>query len=991
MLTLCAAERSDGQVPAEQTNVALNKAAYQSSAINFNDVAHLATDGSPDTFWQSAVEDQPWIYIDLGGARRISGVRLNWGEVAPKGCNIQVCDQAGPPLNWSDVAHLSCTPAQAADAHFTEVEARYVRMIADTGSAPGGCQLKDFEVQGIEPATPAIAAGPLPAADDQGIIPLDGSDWKLQNTLFCHDTAEAISSSSFMPRTWLRAKVPATVLANYIRDGAIPDPDFGAQQRLISESFFQNDFWYRKEFQFAALLPGQHILLNFDGINWKADIYLNGHAVQQIKGAFMRGSADVTTLLLPNQKNVLAVLIHKCANPGPSNTKSFAHYSHNGGILGKDSPTFVASLGWNWMPSVRGRNIGIWDHVSLQQTGSVVLVDPFVQTVVSKDLHHADLKLKVQLKNLENAPVHCVLKAKLGNLEISQPEELAANETKEVTLDKTNFPQLTLENPPLWWPNGYGEQPIQRLQLSVDVNNSISSSKQIAFGIRELAYDISDKTLRISCNGQPIQLNGGNWGMDETMLRYEAKDYDIAVRLHKEMHMTMIRNWVGQVGKEEFFDACDKYGILVWNDFWLANPADGPNPDDDALFMTNVRDRIARIRNHPSLALYCGRNEGNPPKSLNGMADETTTLDGTRYYIPNSASGLVSGHGPYEPKPPSWYFENRGKTLHSELGIVAVPTADTMRQMLPAQDLWPINDLWALHDYYQPRCKVYTKRIDQSYGLSKGLDEFCEKAQLHNLENAKAMLESWRSNSGSGGLIWMSHPAWPSLICQFYDYYLNPTAAYFGARTANEPLHILWNASTNEIKVANNTSQNFTNLHAQAWIYNMDGSQKFHHESDLNSGAGQAAVTCFKLEFPNDLTPVHFIKLKLTSSDKTVSENFYWNGTKEGDYLTLGDLPKTTIAGSWARTDTSGTTILNAHLQNSSAKVAMAICLKVVNDKDPVKRILPVFYDDNYISLLPGESRDVRMEVESTLLQDSAPRIAVDGWNVASFTLPPAK
>ena len=206
-----------------------------------------------------------------------------------------------------------------------------------------------------------------------------------------------------------------------------------------------------------------------------------------------------------------------------------------------------------------------------------------------------------------------------------------------------------------------------------------------------MTFDTSDKTLRIFCNGQRIQLNGGNWGMDETMLRYEAADYDTAVRLHQQMHMTMIRNWVGQIGKEEFFDACDKYGLLVWNDFWLANPADGPAPDDHAMFMANVNDRILRIRNHPSLALYCGRNEGNPPKDLDqGMAASTTSLDGTRYYLPNSKAGFVTGGGPYEPHSPEWYFQNRGKTLHSELGIVCVPTADSMRLMMPEKDLWPI-------------------------------------------------------------------------------------------------------------------------------------------------------------------------------------------------------------------------------------------------------------------------------------------------------------
>jgi hypothetical protein len=635
------------------------------------------------------------------------------------------------------------------------------------------------------------------------------------------------------------------------------------------------------------------------------------------------------------------------------------------------------------MLPIPGRNIGIWDHVSLQLAGPVQMLAPFVHTTVAQDRQSADLTVEVTATNLEPTPQDATITGTLGSISFSKKISLAASESKRLTFAPGDVPQLHIEHPQLWWPNNYGDQPLQQLLLSIETTGGSKSQQQVTFGIRQFTYDTSDKILKISCNGQHIQLNGGNWGMDETLLRYKASDYDTAVHLHQQMHMTMIRNWVGQVGKEEFLDACDKYGILVWNDFWLANPGDGNNPDDQAMFIANVNDRITRIRNHPSLALYCGRNEGDPPKPLDAaMAAATTSLDGTRYYIKNSAAGLVSGHGPYEPKSDDWYFKNRGKTLHSELGIVCVPTADSMRLMMPEKDLWPISDMWYVHDFFQPRCRIYTKKIDQSYGPSVSLDDFCEKAQMENWENAKAMMEAWRSNSGSGGLIWMSHPAWPSLICQLYDFYLNPTGAYFGVRIGNEPLHILWDPSSNEVKVANNTGASFQNLQAQGWIYNMDGTEQSHQEAQVNSGSDGTATDCFTLNFPIGLTPVHFIKLTLKAASHVVSENLYWRGIKADDYVELNEMKTANITASFSQLKQSGQSTIDIHLENPGPGIALMICAKVVKSSSAHQRILPIFYDDNYVTLLPHEKREIKASYESALLENEQPQVVIQGWNL---------
>jgi hypothetical protein len=329
-----------------------------------------------------------------------------------------------------------------------------------------------------------------------------------------------------------------------------------------------------------------------------------------------------------------------------------------------------------------------------------------------------------------------------------------------------------------------------------------------------------------------------------------------------------------------------------------------------------------------------------------------------------------------------------------------------MRLMMPEKDLWPINDMWYLHDFFQSRCRAYTKQIDQSYGPSENLDQFCEKAQMENWENAKAMMEAWRSNSGSGGLIWMSHPSWPSLICQLYDYYFNPSAAYFGVRKANEPLHILWDASSGLVKVANNTGKNFENLHAEAWTYNLDGTQTSHQEAVVNSGADGVATDCFALTFPASLSPVHFIKLKLTDGGKAVSENIYWHSTpvplaaiepnnpdyKPVDvyenYLALKDMKPVSLNGSFSQIMEKGTISLTIHLENPSSQIALMACVKVVRADAPSERILPIYYDDNYVTLLPHEKRELHAEFDSSLLKGSQPALQLQGWNTPPVTLP---
>jgi hypothetical protein len=319
-------------------------------------------------------------------------------------------------------------------------------------------------------------------------------------------------------------------------------------------------------------------------------------------------------------------------------------------------------------------------------------------------------------------------------------------------------------------------------------------------------------------------IRGGNWGLPEANLNLDSAGYDLRVRLHKEMNMNLIRNWVGQTGTDHFYNACDKHGIMIWDDFWLANPVDGPHPLNNEMFMDNVRDKILNRRNHASVAIWCGRNEGYPPAALDSaMRVECSNLDGTRYYVSSSADRPVTGLGPYETKDPKWYFTQRGNTLHTEQGIVCVPSAESMRAMMPDEFRWPINDMWGKHDWTQPRVRIYTEDMARSYGEPTGLTDFCKKAQMLNMEGPKAMMETWQSNRGPGVIVWMTHPAWPSLICQSYDYYFEPTAAYFAFKKGSEPVHIMWRADNEKVQVVNNTLRPLKGLNALVEVYDFSG------------------------------------------------------------------------------------------------------------------------------------------------------------------------
>ena len=762
----------------------------------------------------------------------------------------------------------------------------------------------------------------------------------------------------FDAQRWLPATVPGTVLTSYFNAGAVPDQRYDDEQLQISESFFLSDFWYRDEFDLPEDWAGKEVVLHFDGINWKAEVFVNGSLAGRIEGAFSRAALDVTGLLKPG-RNALAVRILKNDHPGIVKEQDRISADLNGGVLGADNPTMHATIGWDWIPTVRGRNIGIWNDVWLSaHQGGVTIDDVFVDTDLPlPSTAYADLKPVVTLTNHGSQERLAEIILHYGDLEIAGSAMLAPGETRDVAL-----PAARLEQPQLWWPAGYGEPHLYQVDASVWVDGVPSDSKRLYSGVREMSYTMDGGVLDFYVNGRRLIGNGGNWGYPEVNLNYRAREYDIAVAYHADMHFTMIRNWVGQTGDEEFWEACDRHGVMVWQDFWLANPADGPVPDDEAMFLANAEDYLRKIRHHPCLALYCGRNEGNPPAALDeGLRALVNRLHPGMQYIPHSATGPVSGNGPYRALPVEEYFTlERGRDrFHSERGMPNVPTVESLERMLAPAHRWPQDDVWGMHDYALESAQsaaTFNAMVEKAFGEPESLEQFAQWAQWINYDGHRAMYES-RSAQRKGLLIWMSHSCWPSMVWQTYDYYFAPTAAYFGAKKGSAPVRIQWNPAAGRVEVVNNNAGDLSGLTALAVVAAPDGTVLSEQQTELD--AAEDSTVALPFEIPGQ--DLFLLRLRLLQGDAELADNFYvLHPDDPGNLQALNELPvaKVDLRTEWTREGDQW--IGTATLENRSGTPALMLRLNLVGARSG-GQILPVFYEDNWISLLPGERKCIRV------------------------------
>jgi hypothetical protein len=676
--------------------------------------------------------------------------------------------------------------------------------------------------------------------------------WKLKPQSEVGTEMYSMLTDSYDASTWVDAVVPGTAFNSYVLAGLEKDPNFGNHIHQVDRKKYDRSFWYRTEFAVPADFDKELIWLNFNGVNRKAEIYLNGQMIGVLDGFMHRGRFNVTELVNRTGTNILAVLVHMPRTP----------------LANQGSPTYLSSGGWDWMPYVPGLNSGITDKVFLSNTGNVTLIDPWIRSELPTHAR-ADLSIQLEVKNNAAQSNKAVVKGTImpGNITFSKEVHLEVNSTTTVKFEKRFFPQLGIHSPKLWWPNGYGEPNLYTCTFEVIVEGQVSETRDVKFGIKKYTYDKAGNTLHIHINGIPVFVKGANWGMSEYMLRCRGEEYDTKVRFHKEMNLNMIRNWLGSVTDDEFYEACDKYGIMVWDDFWINS---NPNlPYDLHVFNNNLIEKIKRIRNHPSIAVWCGDNESNPQPPLEGwMAENVKTFDGgDRYFQANSHAGGLTGSGPWGAFEPRHYFTEypdglegdpvRGWGFRTEIGTAVVPNFESFKKFMPQENWWPRDEMWNLH-YFGPSAfnaapDRYDALITKGFGTPAGIEDYCRKAQLINIASNKAMYEGWLDRmweDASGIMIWMGQSAYPSMVWQTYDYYYDLTGAYWGVKSACEPLHILWNPVTDAVKIANTTAENFNGLQAEVMIYNLDGKPvTSYNRSVIVDSPSNSTVECFTIGF----------------------------------------------------------------------------------------------------------------------------------------------
>ncbi|MGE5497918.1 MAG: glycoside hydrolase family 2 protein, partial [Syntrophothermus sp.] len=774
------------------------------------------------------------------------------------------------------------------------------------------------------------ASASLKAAKD-GMFSIRGG-WELIESEKINLSGEEISQPGINTADWYNAVVPGTVLTSLVEQGVYPDPYFGLNNMSVTDSLCRKDWWYRASVNVPAEGINKNKWICFEGINYKAEIFLNGSRLGNIDGAFSRGIFDVSGKLNETGENILAVHIIPPPDPGiPHEESPSAGQGPNGGLLCLDGPTFISSEGWDWVPGIRDRNIGIWQDVNLKFAGPVTIKDPQVITDLPlPDTTKADVTIKTELFNSGTKVQKITLTGKISDVVIKKDIELKPGEKKEVSFTPAEFSQLRFADPKLWWPNGYGNQALYNLELKAETEGVVSDIKTERFGIREMSYEMTvdfpgikgkrieyspvndikqgqplfdnisrrdvghgtavpslfkeTDTLQlkeieqdamapylvIKVNGRRIFCKGGNWGMDEGMKRISREFLEPYFKLHKDAHFNMIRNWTGESTEDLFYSLADEYGLLVWNDFWMSTEGYNLPPLDNKLFLDNVKDVLKRFRNHPSIAVWCPRNEGYAPVTMEkDLASLIASVDGTRHYHANSRYMNLTPSGPWHYfKDPAEYFRSNARGFNTELGTPSVPTAVSMRKMMSEKDVWPISDVWYYHDLHFGQWD-YRKAIDSLYGTATGLEDFCKKAQMINYESHRAMFESWNSrlwNNTSGILLWMTHPAWPSMVWQVYSWDYETFGSYYGSKKACEPVHIQMNLHDKKVSVINTSLAALKNVRAELSVCDLKGKQVYKKERSVDAEANRL-TECFTPEFPSSMPDVYLSRLTLTDEN----------------------------------------------------------------------------------------------------------------------------
>ncbi len=876
--------------------------------------------------------------------------------------------------------------------------------------------------------------------------------WKCQAIGKVKAGGDRLSRPDFSTANWLDATVPGTVLTTLINNHLEPDPFYGLNNQKIPDIYTVGKdyytYWFVRDFRDSGAngrgsweKSREQVWLNFRGVNYSCDIWLNGHLLDPKRhyGMYLRQTYNITRWLTRGGVNRVAVLVYP---PDPVGNPNGGQ-GGDGEIARNVTHQYVA--GWDWIQPVPDRNTGIWDKVTTRVTRSVRIADPHVVTEVPGVRYPDDtnqspavIKVSADVENADTIPVEGELYYNLDGQMLSTVVSLAPGEKKKVRL-----PDYEVLHPRLWWPNGYGSPELYHTALlfmkkwdnptmDVETTKTIyedADAIPLDFGIRQLttSWNAVTHSRQLECNGQKIFIKGGNWIVSDELLRFSPQRYDAEIRFHRDMNLNLIRVWGGALTERpEFYDACDRYGLLVFQDFWNSGDCNGrwedpkkkedqwtrrKYPDDHALFIASAADQIKLLRNHPSLAFWCGGNEITPPEDIFRTLKDSLMpmLDGTRYFFDYSNSDSMSlntlggnGDGPYGIQPVSSFWAKRTFPFNSEIGSVGMGDYESLERFIPAADLvppaWSGHDgrgrgepdpIWQYHKYIGYDSSVY------AYGPVKDLRDFAEKAQLVNYDQYRALAEGFSSHMWdwyTGVIIWKTQNPWTALRGQMYDYYLDVNACLYGLHTGSEPLHIMYDPVRGMTMIVNNGFRTRRDLMMQVRVFDIGGKM-----TPLTQQFFEVGPTMAKSYLPIgrriDALRANeglFLSLRLLdTAQKVVSENFYWLPDSAGVYSGLQRMGVAAVTAETHRALSmkDGKELISVTLHNpAGGPVAFFTRLSLL-DPETRQRLLPVFYSDNYLSIPPGESRTVTLEW-TPKLKSRAPLLSVQGWNVPVKTCP---
>jgi len=876
-------------------------------------------------------------------------------------------------------------------------------------------------------ATPAAANGLLLR-----------ESWAIQSSAEVHETGAAISTPGFKARDWYRATVPTTVFNALVQEHCYPDPYVGMNLRAVPGttypiygnftdipmppgSPFRHSWWYRTEFQLPTEFRGTTMWLGFDGVTYRANVWMNGRQIasaDKLAGTWRRFEFDITAAARPGEINSLAVEV-------------FPPQPHDLAI------TLV-----DWAPMPPDKEMGLWGDVHITTTGPVALRYPAVLTKLDlPSTELAQLTVRAELKNGSAQAVEGSLKGKIENIEFSQPVRLGPGQMQVVRFRPERFPQLRLANPRLWWPAQLGPQNLYPLDLQFEVGGRVSDSSHIRFGIRQVTSEVDSQGHRLfHINGQNILIRGAGYSMD-LLMRSSPERQEAQLNYVRDLNLNTVR-LEGKLEDDHFFDLSDQLGILVMPGWCCCDQWEKWgrwDTENEEIAAASLRDQIRRLERHPSVLTWLYGSDNPPPPKVEKMYLQILQECDWPNPAVSSASATpttvgpsgVKMTGPYEYVAPSfWYLDTNfggayGFNTETSPGP-AIPPIESLRRLLPADHLWPIDSVWEYHaGGMSSTLSVFTEALNRRYGASASAEEYSRKAQMQAYEAHRAMMEAYGRNkyTSTGVIQWMLNNAWPSMIWHLYDWYLRPGGSYFGVKVACEPLHVQYSYDDRSIVIVNSYYKAFPNLKVTAKVYNLDMAEKFSREATVEVGP-DSSTRVFTLPETEGLSSTYFLNLTLESSGSLVSRNFYWLSTQPetldwgrsrdepddphhstwtptksfADYTALNTLPPVDLevmAQSQRGESQSSTTVA---LRNPSRTLAFGVRLKIerawtgccVNRHGPTDEgVLPILWQDNYFSLLPGESRQVTATYNTKDLGQSAPVVEVEGWNVKTKSVQP--